>query len=152
MIPVLVFTLVYNVPKFFELYTERVPVDEAGRELINSTLAEANWTMIVLRPTELRLDEWYIRIYILWMNLIVQIVVPFALLVFLNIKIFQRVKQLEARIARNSFGFAHSLSKEKDDEKASNGGGGCLECGRGFLGEVLINFSDAQEEQSTGLI
>ena len=33
MIPVLVLTLVYNVPKFFELYTERVPVDEAGQEL-----------------------------------------------------------------------------------------------------------------------
>ena len=42
MIPVLVFTLLYNVPKFFELYTERVAVDEAGIELVNVTLAEAN--------------------------------------------------------------------------------------------------------------
>ena len=92
-----------------------------------------------IEPTRMRTDPLYIRVYILWMNLIVQIVVPFALLVFLNIKIFQRVKQLEARIARNSFGFAHSLSREKDDEKASNGGGGCLECGRGFLGEMIIN-------------
>ena len=42
MIPVLVFTLLYNVPKFFELYTERVAVDEAGLQLANVTLAEAN--------------------------------------------------------------------------------------------------------------
>ena len=42
MIPVLVFTLLYNVPKFFELYTERVAVDEAGLPLENVTLAEAN--------------------------------------------------------------------------------------------------------------
>ena len=42
MIPVLVFTLLYNVPKFFELYTERVAVDEAGLQLVNVTLAEAN--------------------------------------------------------------------------------------------------------------
>ena len=64
------------------------------------------------------------------MNLIVQIVVPFALLVFLNIKIFHRVKQLEARIARNSFGFAHSLTKEKDERAPQ----GCLECGRSLIG------------------
>ena len=48
-------------------------------------------------PTGMRTDPLYIRVYILWMNLIVQIVVPFALLVFLNIRIFHRVKQLEAR-------------------------------------------------------
>ena len=117
--------------------------------VVHNSDEEAIYT---IEPTRMRTDPLYIRVYILWMNLIVQIVVPFALLVFLNIKIFQRVKQLEARIARNSFGFAHSLSREKDDEKASNGGGGCLECGRGFLGEMMINFSDAQEEQSTGLI
>ena len=52
-----------------------------------------------IEPTRMRTDPLYIRVYILWMNLIVQIVVPFALLVFLNIKIFQRVKQLEAREA-----------------------------------------------------
>ena len=95
MIPVLVFTLVYNVPKFFELYTERVPVDEAGRELINSTLAEANWTMIVLRPTELRLDEWYIRIYILWMNLLLHIIGPFILLIVLNVRTYNKIKDFE---------------------------------------------------------
>ena len=99
MIPVLVFTLVYNVPKFFELYTERVPVDEAGRELINSTLAEANWTMIVLRPTELRLDEWYIRIYILWMNFVLQIIGPFILLIVLNVLTYKKILAFERTLS-----------------------------------------------------
>jgi hypothetical protein len=45
----------------------------------------------------------YIRVYILWMNLIVQIVVPFLFLIFLNIKVFEKVKQFEQKLAENSF-------------------------------------------------
>ena len=99
MIPVLVFTLVYNVPKFFELYTERVAVDAAGHELPNSTLAEANWTMTVLRPTKLRLDEWYIRIYILWMNLLLHIIGPFILLIVLNVRTYNKIKDFERTLS-----------------------------------------------------
>ena len=99
MIPVLAFTLVYNVPKFFELYAERVPADEAGNELINATLAEANRTMIVLRPTELRVNEWYIRIYILWMNLLLQIIGPFILLIVLNVRTYNKIKDFERTLS-----------------------------------------------------
>ena len=62
---------------------------------INSTLADANWTMIVLRPTELRIDEWYIRIYILWMNLLTQIIGPFILLIVLNVRTYNKIKDFE---------------------------------------------------------
>ena len=125
-IPVAVFTLIYNVPKFLEIRVATVCPEHNSEECRDD---EAIYT---IEPTRMRTNPVYIRVYILWMNLIVQIVIPIVLLVFLHIKIFHRVKQLEARIARNSFGVAHSLSKERRDEKASKG---CLECGRGLIGE-----------------
>ena len=51
--------------------------------------------MIVLRPTELRIDEWYIRIYILWMNLLTQIIGPFILLIVLNVRTYNKIKDFE---------------------------------------------------------
>ena len=114
-IPVAVFTLAYNVPKFLEIRVATVCPEEHSNSGDCLGGGEAIYT---IEPTDMRTDPAYIRVYILWMNLIVQIVVPFALLVFLNIGIFRRVKQLEARIARNSVGFAHAFSTEEEEKTA----------------------------------
>ena len=44
-IPVLLFTVLYNVPKFFELTLEHVPVDHvvSGNETLNQTLEKFDW-------------------------------------------------------------------------------------------------------------
>ena len=39
-----------------------------------------------LVPTELRKDKLYVRIYLIWTNLIMQIVLPFVILISLNYK------------------------------------------------------------------
>jgi hypothetical protein len=50
-LPVVTFTLLYNVPKFFELNTERMLVREVTD---HAEFAQSNETMVVLKPTDLR--------------------------------------------------------------------------------------------------
>ena len=72
-------------PKFFELTVEDCPPSTC-----NGTAQQLS-----IAPTAMRTDETYIRVYILWLSLIVQIVVPFFLLGVLNAKIYGRIKRFE---------------------------------------------------------
>lgn len=99
-IPVICFTILYNVSKFFEL---EVVVEHSltlengtmlyGPALENFTSVSQNDTDLlmesfnatyVLQPTKLRLNSYYFTIYILWMNLIFNILGPFVALAVLN--------------------------------------------------------------------
>lgn len=48
-------------------------------------------------PTPMRLNPTYVRVYILWMNLFVQIVIPFLVLTILNSFIYKKIKAFEKR-------------------------------------------------------
>ena len=48
-------------------------------------------------PTPMRLNPTYVRVYILWMNLFVQIVIPFLVLIILNSFIYRKIKAFEKR-------------------------------------------------------
>jgi hypothetical protein len=52
-------------------------------------------TLTDLRPTWLRKNPYYIRIYILWMNLFFHILCPFVVLVLMNFRIYMRIKDFE---------------------------------------------------------
>ena len=86
--PVILFSLIYNLPRFFELQVE---IDEY-----------TNSTYVV--PTLMRQHKHYIQIYIIWINLFVMGVIPFAILITLNICIFQKVRQLKLRRNRGENG------------------------------------------------
>jgi len=93
-VPVVLFTLCYNIPKFFELTAEKV---------LNSC-AEGNDTMVwTYKLTKMRSNPNYIRIYILWMNLFIQILGPFVILTILNLKIYIRIKKFEKLNPDNLF-------------------------------------------------
>ena len=49
-----------------------------------------------VEPTDMRKNSLYIRVYILWMNLFVQIVIPFMLLIILNTIIYMKIKGFES--------------------------------------------------------
>lgn len=100
-IPVICFTILYNVSKFFELdvVVEHSLTLENGTMLYGpalenfTTLLTQNDTDLlmesfnvtyVLQPTKLRLNSYYFTIYILWMNLIFNILGPFVALAVLN--------------------------------------------------------------------
>ena len=87
------FSVTYNIPKFFELTTENVTVN-ANSTPCTRNLA-TNLTFVDLRPTWLRTNPHYVRIYILWMNLFFHIVGPFVVLVIMNLRIYKRIKDFE---------------------------------------------------------
>ena len=98
MMPVIAFTVLYNLPKFFELYVEKTLVtknltcyeilatpfykEHHGNCTLNETGivnvpefdAELNLKhQVKIAATNLRTNSVYIRVYILWFNLIVQV-------------------------------------------------------------------------------
>jgi len=97
-IPIIIFSIVYNIPKFFEI--ETMSTTSVG----NSSLNEINVTMDAytnvtersrnhssedvlkygIKATELRLDLDYVSIYLIWTNFIVMCVIPFSILIGLN--------------------------------------------------------------------
>ena len=100
--PVILFTLLYNLPKFFELYVKKSYLtktlncsdilsnpDDYTEHFDNCTFNEmGNVTIpdldenqeprysISIAPTVLRGNRIYIRVYTLWLNLIVQVSKP----------------------------------------------------------------------------
>ena len=52
----------------------------------------------------MRVDPIYIRVYILWMNLFVQIIIPFLILIILNTFIYKKIKGFEKRCRKSREG------------------------------------------------
>ena len=135
-IPVFIFTLLYNVPKFFELTLVYVPVDhveEIQANDPNATLPSFelyDWTnytgrvRVELKPTSLRINRIYIRVYILWMNLIVQILGPFLVLIVLNIRVYKRIKQFEQSLQSDSLRVCFTRNASTRNGHNSLKGGG----------------------------
>eukprot|EP00095_Tigriopus_kingsejongensis_P007902 snap_masked-scaffold132_size323655-processed-gene-1.0 protein:Tk07902 transcript:snap_masked-scaffold132_size323655-processed-gene-1.0-mRNA-1 annotation:"solute carrier family 12 member 9" len=108
-IPIIIFSLGYTIPKFFELRLEDVPIN--GGTALNESLALGNGTLVdvepeaqfktLLVPTSLRRNKLYIRIYLIWINLFAQIIIPFVLLVTMNYKIYSTIKKSESDLRKN---------------------------------------------------
>ena len=79
-IPLVVFSFLYNTPKFFELYAIApgdIVLDSNGTVLVNST--EYGYY-----PTSLRQNFYYYNIYCMWMNFFLMGLIPFVILIVLN--------------------------------------------------------------------
>ena len=77
-LPIVAFAFVYNIPKFFELET----VVPGQTIVVNGT----NTTSEVydIQATAMRLDQYYYKIYLMWMNFFLMGLGPFVILVVLN--------------------------------------------------------------------
>ena len=80
MVPTVVFSVLFNLPKFFEL--------EADWRTWADTETGQNITVIDFRPTELRLHPDYSFYYVHLIQLIIKGILPFGALVFLNFGIY----------------------------------------------------------------
>ena len=61
----------------------------------------------------MRTNPTYIRVYILWMNLFFQIVIPFLVLIGLNTFIYKKIKGFEKRSRENSTNFRVAFTTRK---------------------------------------
>ena len=82
-------------------------------------LAETK-TILKLVPTELRKDPLYIRVYILWMNLIFLILGPFVVLGILNYRVYTRIKKYE-RTLRDTLRSRSTMDDSMPTEDERNG-------------------------------
>ncbi len=82
-----VFAVLYTLPKFFELRLERVAIPRAGASNATTAATDLNATATFedeaeedpveyrtdLRPTAMRKNKVYIVLYLIWLNLFVQV-------------------------------------------------------------------------------
>ena len=85
------FAFLYTVPKFFEL---RVSWEPNGTQL--QGVGEYR-----LKATDLRKDKIYIRVYLICMNFVVQILVPFIVLIILNLLTYITIRDSEKNLGEN---------------------------------------------------
>ena len=137
-LPIVIFSIVYNVPKFFELYAMPCMVkeikngaveglrDESTKEVIkvsnftSSCFQEAQFkttnegvqlVQYFILPTMLRLNTNYYSIYGIWMNLIFMGTLPVITLIILNTMI---LKSLISNLKdKNKSSFTESRDKMK---------------------------------------
>ena len=110
-IPV-VFAIIYNIPKFFEL--EATPQNDNGNKIIHQSSNyktiyddqyQKNITQIVedigYRGTALRLNHWYVVLYVFWSKFLLVDIFPWVTVIILNIFIWRKIKDFK-RIRRET--------------------------------------------------
>ena len=81
MVPTVVFSVLFNIPKFFEL--------EANWHAVEDIERGRNITVVHFETTSLRKDPNYSFYYVHLTQLIVKGILPFGALVFLNLGIYR---------------------------------------------------------------
>ena len=108
-IPIVAFSICYNLPKFFEL---RTVLETDEEEAANSTTS--NYT---IEPTAMRINEVYIKVYCIWMNFVFMGLGPFCLLIGLN-ALTLRTLLIQTRGAAVSASTGVSYAQSKKSEIA----------------------------------
>ena len=101
--PVLGFSIVYYLPKFFDLDVDKTieclsstNVNSTNLSILESDLNNCT-TKYGLVPTELRTKDQYLFWYINISNIVVTCIVPFTLLVYMNCRTLSSLRQFRQR-------------------------------------------------------
>ncbi|XP_023344148.1 FMRFamide receptor [Eurytemora carolleeae] len=113
LIPIVVFSLLFNLPKFFELTTEYDYINKEGFKNLTDKFNQTEFSLenltaedwinfqnetlgqrLSLIPTRLRSNQTYIQVYLTYLNLFIHGVIPILALLILNIRIYFRIKSL----------------------------------------------------------
>eukprot|EP00095_Tigriopus_kingsejongensis_P009500 maker-scaffold1595_size34508-snap-gene-0.9 protein:Tk09500 transcript:maker-scaffold1595_size34508-snap-gene-0.9-mRNA-1 annotation:"mitogen-activated protein kinase kinase kinase 1-like" len=89
-LPVVIFSTLFNIPKFFELRAEEVE-SHSSLELSNGTWFNQTHSTVRIQPTRLRLDQDYIFYYQNNARLLITGIIPFLALLGLNYGIYEAV-------------------------------------------------------------
>ena len=101
----IIFTVLYNIPKFLE-FQSTLP----KHWIINGTIHEFDLTNLnnyTVKPsdyaTQLRNNPLYVLLYLFWSQFLLIQLVPFTLLIALNVLIWRRVWKLHRRLTATEF-------------------------------------------------
>ena len=117
------FAIIYNIPKFFELKSETFhenlwdQVDPSDNKTLMTQMIVSyndtthfnlsNYTTpeptIIIVGTGLRRNPWYIIIYVFWSNFLLVKIVPYVLMIVMNILIWRSIQEF-AKVRRNALG------------------------------------------------
>jgi len=100
-LPVVLFAFLYTLPKFFELRLSWEPLRNMSTLSMNESTAEIPMFRAKLMATDMRKDKTYIRVYLICMNFLVQIVIPFAVLIGFNWLTYRTMKESEKTLLQN---------------------------------------------------
>lgn len=99
------FAFLYTLPKFFELRLVDTPIVSDINELFNGTITTDTDapmpTEVRLVPTALRKNKIYIRVYLICLNFLVQILIPFTVLIIFNFLTYRTIKESERTLLQN---------------------------------------------------
>lgn len=115
-LPVIIVTLLYNLPKFFELTvtTDMMMQNKTCLEILEAPHYQeyhANCTddetanvsvpkyQVNIQASDIRANSWYIRYYLVWLNMITQFLIPFVLLIIFNILTYKKILQFEQALS-----------------------------------------------------
>lgn len=89
-VPVIVFSVIFNLPKFFEW-----DIEESTWSNPETNLTELK---IRILPTDLRLNDDYVYYYVYWLRFLVTGLVPLVSLAFLNLAIYKAIRKRKQSI------------------------------------------------------
>ena len=93
MVPTVLFSILFNVPKFWELEVHEYEASKNPESGFNDTADTdsgiENTAVIDFKPTDLRIHPDYSFYYVHLTQLVIKGIVPFGALVFLNLGIYK---------------------------------------------------------------
>ncbi|CAL8089498.1 unnamed protein product [Orchesella dallaii] len=92
MIGVFLFSILYNIPRWFEFHTEDFPCPKADLNNDNAT-SLSSCTVYKMEQSQLRSDPEYKLYYIFWSYFVIMFLVPFTSLSYFNFTIFTAIKR-----------------------------------------------------------
>ena len=95
--------ILFNIPKFFEIETiqysnstiNTYKIDEQAL-MINDSRGLMKVENVGYRGTTLRLNYWYIILYVTWSKLLLVEIFPWIIIIGLNILIWKRIRQYKS--------------------------------------------------------
>ncbi|XP_023347416.1 FMRFamide receptor [Eurytemora carolleeae] len=105
-VPIVLFSILYNTPKFLELeiqdkivnLTQEVDVSGNSTELVILKNITIQKEIEKVGPTDLRINPTYIKVYIIYLNLIIHGIIPLVLLIILNVLIYRQLRVFQSCI------------------------------------------------------
>ena len=95
--------ILFNIPKFFEIETIQYSnstnnIDKMDEQvlLINDSRGLITVENVGYRGSSLRLNYWYIILYVTWSKLLLVEIFPWIIIIVLNILIWRRIRRFKA--------------------------------------------------------